>query len=62
VRLGFHASSLETDSLPIYEWAATQFSLTVFESTGAVCADESKRHLYMQCQGLFLSGQRLSFP
>jgi len=29
-------SSLKTVSLTISEWAATQFSLTVYESTGAV--------------------------
>ena len=34
-------SSQETVSGAISDWAATQFSLTVYESTGAVCADES---------------------
>jgi hypothetical protein len=29
----------------ISEWAANQFSLTVYESTGAVWADESIHHL-----------------
>jgi hypothetical protein len=29
----------------ISEWAATQFSLTVYESTGAAWADESIRNL-----------------
>ena len=30
----------------ISDWAATQFSLTVNESTRAVCADESTGHLW----------------
>ena len=38
-------SSLETVSGAIFDWAATLFSLTVYESTGAVCADESMRRL-----------------
>ena len=29
----------------IYESSATQFSVTITESTGNVCADESKRQL-----------------
>jgi hypothetical protein len=29
----------------ISDWAATQFSLTVYESTGVVWDDESIRHL-----------------
>jgi hypothetical protein len=29
----------------IFDWATSQFSLTVYESTGAVRADESIRHL-----------------
>jgi len=36
VRRGFHASSLEAVSEVISEEAATQFSLTVYESTGAL--------------------------
>jgi len=36
---------LKALSGPISQWAATQFSLTVYESTGAVWADESIRHL-----------------
>ena len=46
----------------ISEWAATQFSLTIYESTGAVCVEDSMRHLWKQFQRLFLRGQRLSFP
>jgi hypothetical protein len=38
-------SSLETVSVTISECSPTQFSLTVYESTGAVWADESIRHL-----------------
>jgi hypothetical protein len=38
-------SSLEAVSEVISEWAATQFSLTVYEATRAVWADESIRHL-----------------
>jgi len=38
-------SSLEAVSEVISEWAATQFSFTVYEATGAVWADESIRHL-----------------
>jgi hypothetical protein len=38
-------SSLATVSGAICNWAATQFSLTVYESTEAVCADESTGHL-----------------
>jgi hypothetical protein len=38
-------SSQETVSGAISDGAATQLSLTVYESTGAVCADESTGHL-----------------
>jgi len=55
-------SSLETVSVTISKWSATQFSLTFSESTGAVRAEDSMRHLWKQCRRLFLSGQRLSFP
>ena len=55
-------SSLETVSVMISELAATQFFLTVDESTGVVWDDESIRHLRKQFQGLFLTGRRLSFP
>jgi hypothetical protein len=37
-------SSLETVSGAISEWAATQFSLTVYESKWVVWADELIRH------------------
>jgi hypothetical protein len=35
----------ESNFEAISEWAATQFSLTFYESTGDVWADESIRHL-----------------
>jgi hypothetical protein len=46
----------------IFERAATLFFFIVSESTGAVCAEDSMRHLWKQFRRLFLSGQRLSFP
>jgi len=55
-------SSLEIVSGAISDWAATQLSLTVSESTGVVCAEDSMRHLWKQFRRLFLSGQQLSFP
>jgi hypothetical protein len=55
-------SSLETISLMISEWSATQFSLTFSESTGAVCTEDSLCHRRKQFRGLFLTGRRLRFP
>jgi hypothetical protein len=46
----------------ISERGATLFFFIVSESTGAVCADDSMRHLWKPFQRLFQSGQRLSFP
>jgi hypothetical protein len=46
----------------IYEWAASQFSLTVYESIGAVWAGECILHLCKEFRGLFLTGHRVSFP
>jgi hypothetical protein len=46
----------------IFELAATQFSLIVYESIGAVWDDESIRHQWKQFRGLFLTGRRLNFP
>jgi len=57
-----HSSPLKGVSRATSEWAGTQFSLTVYESIGAVWAEESIRHLGKQFPGLFLSGQRLRFP
>jgi len=42
--------------------APTQFLVTVYESKGAVWADESIHHLGQQFRGLYLNGQRVSFP
>jgi len=39
----------------------TQFFMTVYESKGAVWADESIRHLWKEFRGLFLNGHRISF-
>jgi hypothetical protein len=36
---------LQTVSVMIYESPATPFSLTISESTGVVCTDESMRKL-----------------
>jgi len=41
-----HASPLEGVSIIIYESAATQLSLTISESIGAVSADKSMHHLW----------------
>jgi len=42
------SSSLETVSVTISEWSATQFSLTFSESTGAVRAEDSFCDLWKQ--------------
>ena len=44
------ASIGEAVSLMVSESAATQFSLTILESTGTLCADESMRQLWKQCR------------
>jgi hypothetical protein len=59
---GIHVSPLKTVSGAISKLVATQFSLTISESTGVVCAEESMHHLCKQFRGLFKSGQRLIFP
>ena len=46
----------------ISERAATLFFFIVYESTGAVCAEDSMCHLWKQFRRLFLSGQRPNFP
>jgi len=56
-----HSSPVKGVLSATFEWAATLFSLTVYESTGAVWADESIRHLWKQFRVLYLRGQRLSF-
>jgi hypothetical protein len=40
-----HSSPVQEVSGAISEWEASQFSLTVYESTGAVGDDESIRHM-----------------
>jgi len=57
-----HWSPVKAVSGALSEWAATHFSFTVYESIGAVWADESIRHLRKHFRGLFQSGQRLNFP
>jgi len=56
-----HSPPVKAVSEDISEWAASQFSLTPYESTGAVCPDESLHYLWKQFQELFLWGRRLSF-
>jgi hypothetical protein len=45
VRRRIHSSPGKAVSGAISEWATSQFSLTVYESTGAEGADESVRHM-----------------
>jgi len=40
-----HLAPVKAISGAISEWVASQFSLTVYESTGVVGADESIRHM-----------------
>jgi len=40
-----HSSPGKAVSGAIFEWATSQFSFTVYESTGDVGADESIRHM-----------------
>jgi hypothetical protein len=40
-----HSSPMQGVSGAIFDWATSQFSLTVYESTGAVGLDESIRRL-----------------
>jgi hypothetical protein len=61
VRCRIQASPLQAVSLKISESAATQFLLTISESTGALCSDESKHHLLQRFRWWFLSRQRLNF-
>jgi len=42
---GIHSSPVKEVSGAISEWGATRFSLSVYESTGAVRVDKSIRHL-----------------
>jgi hypothetical protein len=60
VRRRIPASPVEAVSLIVFESAATQFSLGILQSTGYLCADESRRQLWRQTRWLFLSRQLLS--
>jgi len=57
-----HSPPVKAFSGALSEWAASQFSLTVYESTGAVVAYEFIRHMWKEFRGLLLLGQRLGFP
>jgi len=50
VRGQIQASTVEAVSLMLPESTTTQFSLVISESTGTVCADESKHLLGKQCR------------
>jgi hypothetical protein len=54
-----HWAPVKGVSGAIFDSTASQFSLTVYESTRA---DESIRHVSKEFRGLILSGQRVSFP
>jgi len=56
-----HSPPVKAVSGAISELATSQFSLTVYESIGAVWADESIHHLWKQFQGPLLRGQLLNF-
>jgi len=51
-----HSSPVKPISRAIFEWAATQFSLTLFESVEAVCDEESIRYLCKMFVDLFWLG------
>jgi len=57
-----HTSHVEAFSMMISESAATQFSLAIFESLGAVCNDESSLDHWKQFRWWFLDRQWLSSP
>jgi len=57
-----YVSALELVSVMNSESAATRFSLTISNSTRAMCADESMCHLWKQFRWQFLSWQRLTLP
>jgi hypothetical protein len=57
-----HSPPVKAVSRALSEWAANQFSLTVFESTGALVAYEFIRHMWKEFRRLLLLGQRLGFP
>jgi len=45
MRRRIQASAVELVSLIIFESSGTQFLVTIFESSGIGCADESRRQL-----------------
>jgi len=56
VRIRIHGSPLETFSVRISERAETLFFLIIYESTCAVCVEDSMRHLQKQFRRLFVRG------
>jgi len=56
-----HSALVKAVSGAISERATTRFFVTVYESKGAVWANESIRHLWKEFRGLFLTGHRVSF-
>jgi hypothetical protein len=62
VPLGIHLSPMKAILLMNSESAATQFSLTIFESTWAVCSDEITSHMWKRFCWQFLRRQQLCFP
>jgi hypothetical protein len=61
VRWPIQASAIKEVSLIMSESSATQFSVMITETTGTVCADETKCQLGKQFQWQFSSRQRISF-
>jgi len=61
VRCRIHVSPSEAVSLMISESAATEFSVTISNSTRVVCAVKSTRYLWKLLHWWFLSLKRLSF-
>jgi hypothetical protein len=61
VRWRIHPSTVEAVSLMVSESAATQLSVMISESTGTVCANESRIQLVRQSRWCFLSHQQLIF-
>jgi len=56
-----HSSPGTAVSGAISEWATSQFSFTVYESRGAVGADESIRHMWKDFWGYFWVGSDFVF-
>jgi len=60
-RSGIHASTSKSVLFTISETVVAKFPFTVSKSTGAGCADESRRHLWKLFHWWFRSRYRLSF-